>query len=211
MTDLCRFLSKTSIDTNDKSEPSYFDAQTNSCPKLPDVQAAGVLSKTTNDISDIWTVDLKVPPVKGYVAQDWPKNCPTVKKNDQDYGCDLWITVTDIKKTPPVCGNGIKEEGEYCDDGNTISGDGCSSKCKLEPPVCGNGKIEWGETCDDGNTKSWDGCSSFCRIEPVCGNHKVEQGEACDDGNKISGDGCSSTCQKEFRCWDGRFKLNCNR
>jgi len=36
----------------------------------------------------------------------------------------------------PVCGNGIIETGEECDDGNTISGDGCSSTCKLE----GSGK-----------------------------------------------------------------------
>src|SRR6516225_7910383 len=36
---------------------------------------------------------------------------------------------------PPtsVCGNGIVEFGESCDDGNTASGDGCSSSCALEP------------------------------------------------------------------------------
>jgi cysteine-rich repeat protein len=31
-----------------------------------------------------------------------------------------------------VCGNGILETGEQCDDGNTANGDGCSSQCKLE-------------------------------------------------------------------------------
>jgi TonB family protein len=31
-----------------------------------------------------------------------------------------------------VCGNGIKEAGEQCDDGNTRDGDGCSSKCVKE-------------------------------------------------------------------------------
>jgi len=31
-----------------------------------------------------------------------------------------------------VCGNGIVEAGEQCDDGNTISGDGCSSTCTIE-------------------------------------------------------------------------------
>ena len=30
-----------------------------------------------------------------------------------------------------VCGNGILEEGEVCDDGNTVSGDGCNSTCTL--------------------------------------------------------------------------------
>jgi fibro-slime domain-containing protein len=31
-----------------------------------------------------------------------------------------------------VCGNGNKEPGEACDDGNTNSGDGCSATCTLE-------------------------------------------------------------------------------
>jgi cysteine-rich repeat protein len=32
----------------------------------------------------------------------------------------------------PVCGNGVLEEGEQCDDGNNISGDGCDENCRLE-------------------------------------------------------------------------------
>lgn len=31
-----------------------------------------------------------------------------------------------------VCGNGIVEAGEQCDDGNTVNGDGCSSTCQNE-------------------------------------------------------------------------------
>ena len=33
-----------------------------------------------------------------------------------------------------VCGNSILEDGEECDDGNTISGDGCSELCMIEAP-----------------------------------------------------------------------------
>jgi cysteine-rich repeat protein len=35
---------------------------------------------------------------------------------------------------PPHCGDGVvqADEGEQCDDGNAISGDGCSSTCKSE-------------------------------------------------------------------------------
>lgn len=33
----------------------------------------------------------------------------------------------------PVCGNGAREVGEQCDDGNTAAGDGCSATCALEP------------------------------------------------------------------------------
>jgi len=69
---------------------------------------------------------------------------------------------------PAECGNGELEEGEECDDGNTIDGDGCSSTCMIEEelePVCGNGVLEQGEECDDGNTIDGDGCSSLCEIE----------------------------------------------
>ena len=32
----------------------------------------------------------------------------------------------------PICGDGIKVGSEGCDDGNTKSGDGCSSTCQIE-------------------------------------------------------------------------------
>ena len=32
-----------------------------------------------------------------------------------------------------VCGNGVVENGETCDDGNTIPGDDCDENCQLEP------------------------------------------------------------------------------
>jgi cysteine-rich repeat protein len=34
----------------------------------------------------------------------------------------------------PVCGNGVVESGEQCDDGNTTPGDGCDASCMLEIP-----------------------------------------------------------------------------
>lgn len=34
--------------------------------------------------------------------------------------------------TISACGNGIVETGEQCDDGNNVSGDGCSSTCQSE-------------------------------------------------------------------------------
>jgi cysteine-rich repeat protein len=32
----------------------------------------------------------------------------------------------------PVCGNGIVERGETCDDRNNADGDGCDSNCQVE-------------------------------------------------------------------------------
>lgn len=34
-----------------------------------------------------------------------------------------------------VCGDGELGITEACDDGNTESGDGCDSNCKIEPPI----------------------------------------------------------------------------
>jgi cysteine-rich repeat protein len=39
----------------------------------------------------------------------------------------------------PICGNGIIESGEQCDDADTFSGDGCSSLCQIELVSGGGG------------------------------------------------------------------------
>jgi cysteine-rich repeat protein len=38
-----------------------------------------------------------------------------------------------------LCGNGVRDPGEQCDDGNLASGDGCSSTCTTESPGTGGG------------------------------------------------------------------------
>lgn len=119
---------------------------------------------------------------------------------------------------PGICGNGILDVPgvEECDDGNSVSGDGCSASCALEDcrasghcSGCGNGVLEPGELCDDGNSVAGDGCSAMCTLEggyecnpggvcmPLCGDGIVEPGEMCDDGNATSSDGCSATCTLE--------------
>jgi cysteine-rich repeat protein len=75
------------------------------------------------------------------------------------------------------CGDGVVGTGEACDDGNIVSGDGCSGTCT----------IETGYTCS--------GMPSSCHT--TCGDGIVAGSEGCDDGNTVSGDGCSSTCTVE--------------
>lgn len=113
-----------------------------------------------------------------------------------------------------ACGNGFLDPLEQCDDGNTISGDGCSANCINEPAICGNLRVEAGEQCDDGNLVSNDGCSSTCQNDTAllpaaaeCGDGILDPVEQCDDGNKVSGDGCSATCTNEASptCGDGNL------
>ncbi len=54
-----------------------------------------------------------------------------------------------------VCGDGIPQAPEECDDGNIVDGDGCSATCKRENVAkCGDGKIEGLEQCDGSNLNS---------------------------------------------------------
>ncbi|MFZ5890241.1 MAG: DUF4215 domain-containing protein [Myxococcota bacterium] len=128
----------------------------------------------------------------------------------------------------PGCGDGkINVDGETCDDGNSIPGDGCSGTCVTEPRhvcpepgkpcvstiVCGDGMVGPGEACDDGNKNSGDGCTATCNLVEVgfscrtpgqacvrvyvCGDGKPDANEGCDDGNVMAGDGCDPRCRIE--------------
>ena len=105
-----------------------------------------------------------------------------------------------------VCGNGIPEMDEACDDGNFDQTDGCTNACELA--VCGDGILRtdvaegedaW-EQCDDGNAIQDDGCRDDCRA-PVCGDGVRDEGERCDDGNDDDTDDCNSEC-RHARCGD---------
>lgn len=112
-----------------------------------------------------------------------------------------------------VCGDGVVDDGEACDDANTVDEDGCPSgavgQCKAEA-TCGDGITHEGaEACDDGNDVNGDGCEQDCSLTPVatCGNGDVEVGEACDDGNTVETDECPSgpegKCAALASCGDG--------
>jgi cysteine-rich repeat protein len=56
--------------------------------------------------------------------------------DDGRHGKELWALT--------ACGDGVLESGEECDDGNRVSGDGCSATCQSEalvpPPHCTAGE-----------------------------------------------------------------------
>src|SRR3954467_4227978 len=39
----------------------------------------------------------------------------------------------DSGDTPDICGDGVLQKTEECDDGNAKPGDGCSGVCKIDP------------------------------------------------------------------------------
>ena len=84
----------------------------------------------------------------------------------------------------------FKDRDEACDDGNTISRDGCNSTCEIE--------TGWICIVDYSGT-------SICQ---KCGNGEKEGNETCDDGNKINGDGCSDVCAIETKIATNQSKVN---
>ena len=99
-----------------------------------------------------------------------------------------------------LCGNGLWDAGEECDDGNIADGDECTPECHM--PVCGDGFLAAGEECDDGNTADGDNCMKECRRPSMCGNGVVEPTEECDDGNTAEKDACTPACLLPV-CGDG--------
>ncbi|MCD6497959.1 MAG: SUMF1/EgtB/PvdO family nonheme iron enzyme [Deltaproteobacteria bacterium] len=108
----------------------------------------------------------------------------------------------DLPSETIVCGNGVKQIGEECDDANQEDGDGCSADC---------GRIEPGWTCT-GRIRT------IC--EPVCGDGIVLGSEQC-DGTALPQKNCSdlglgdgtlgcnacrydtSACSKQAECGNG--------
>jgi len=127
-----------------------------------------------------------------------------------------------------VCGNGILETGEQCDQGKSIY-PGCSSTCQVQlgyqcplpgapcVAVCGDGVlIAPVEQCDPGLNipNITQACNTNCTVkagwacdttschQTVCGDGKVEGAEGCDSlpHNNDLGDGCTPLCTAEPTC-----------
>ncbi len=115
----------------------------------------------------------------------------------------------------PICGDGVQEGLEQCDDGNYDDRDGCNSLCELscetdedcsdlnpcngEEKCTADNACEVGESLADGeacgNERScWNG---LC-LSDICGDGAQQVSEECDDGNLVADDGCTPYCK--FTC-----------
>jgi len=137
--------------------------------------------------------------------------------------------------TSGLCGNGVINENEGCDDGNTNDGDGCNKGCNVETGYlcqnpglkcqaakCGDGIVAGNEECDFPPGQTITGCKADCHIadgydcDPVtlkcaasvCGDGKITRGETCDDPNTRPFDGCYK-CKKEPTCSNGVCQPSC--
>lgn len=122
----------------------------------------------------------------------------TVETCTMNQGCTQWTATTVCTASNMVCqagtcvsiqsscGNGVTEQGETCDDGNSAANDGCSPTCQVEngyncttngttvanPSICaktcGDGHLDTaiGEECDLGTNNGQPGtlCTNECKL-----------------------------------------------
>ncbi|MFA5075791.1 MAG: Ig-like domain-containing protein, partial [Patescibacteria group bacterium] len=121
------------------------------------------------------------------------------------------------------CGNGFREPGEDCDDGNIDDTDSCRVDCTNSGTMactpgndencCGNNYRDPGEECDYGDPADPNISALYTKFRcspasclnlgntnynlAVCGNGILEPGEGCDNGTEPNGnlnDGCNDDC-----------------
>lgn len=101
--------------------------------------------------------------------------CGTYCTVDPGFTCTGGSTTKEDTCTQ-ICGDGLimnsRPSATYCDDGNSVSGDGCNSGCLIES----------GYSCTGGSSSTSDTCTE------VCGDG-IKFKQACDDGNSVGKDG----------------------
>ncbi|HEX2690356.1 MAG TPA: DUF4215 domain-containing protein, partial [Kofleriaceae bacterium] len=128
------------------------------------------------------------------------------------YQLTLSSFVHTVSTCTPVCGDGVIEGNEVCDDMiNNGAYGGCMPGCAARAPFCGDALVSSPpEACDDGtNLTTYGGtqqvCGPGCQVAPYCGDGVTSNGEQCDQGAQ-NGAGygfCSATCTLGPRCGDG--------
>lgn len=103
---------------------------------------------------------------------------------DSDQDPSLFVAVARLDGGPSLCGNGLIDAGEFCDDAGESAS--CDADCTLA--ACGDAEPNQaaGEQCDVGPPTIYDCCTAACSFLPAA--------TACEDANPCTvSDSCNAT------------------
>jgi cysteine-rich repeat protein len=123
-------------------------------------------------------------------------------------GTDCCNGVCNLGFCQAGCGDGVVAAGEQCDDGNSLSGDGCSTACTGEIGFYCVGSPSSCQPCPAGqancNLSSADGCEATIASDPQnCGGCGVVCGGAPNAEGSCAGSVCGIACHGGFASCDG--------
>ena len=155
----------------------------------PDFDGPASASSSTGDDSVGATSTTAAPTTDAPTTAATASSDPT----DTDETTATTVPITSTTTEPALCGNGILEEGEACDDGaENGPGQYCTAECVKN--TCGDGDKGPAEECDDGEGNGeGKACTAACLLN-LCGDGDKGPAEVCDDGNEDNTDLCSIDC-----------------
>ncbi len=141
-----------------------------------------------------------IDPAEGEDAVDITTNFDAAvtwihKTAEDNGGADSDIAeVENPLNVTPVCGNGVVEGSEQCDDGNTVDGDGCSATCTTE---AGGGGASATNGASLYSSKSCAGCHGDTGAgsgsnPAVAGKTATDLQSACDGTGTMNAAVCGS-------------------
>ena len=95
-----------------------------------------------------------------------------------------------------ICGDGVLDPGERCDDGNKVNGDGCSAICEVETTAAEDCAAV-GDEDGDGNA---DCADSDCAAEPACAATPEDCAAPGDEDGDGNADCADSDCAAAPAC-----------
>ena len=123
------------------------------------------------DNSDCNDADATANPAAAEICSDSVDNDCDGQVDSQDADCQ-------------ICGNGILDPFEQCDDGNLIDGDECSSSCEIEVITCNGVASDADDVC--GGNGDCVGDPSQPPGQGVCDCYADYSGENCDQFTGLS-------------------------